>query len=87
MASKKYCIVPMCGNTFYVTPDKIFLNVPRNKNDRLRWCRAIKRDPKKNVPLAEKSHRHVCEDHFDVSSHYYYILKTYRPKALDNHCK
>lgn len=61
----KYCIVPMCSNTTFKTPNKIFIRVPENRNRRAKWLKACRRDVKdisdKNTAL------HVCEDHFNVS--------------------
>ncbi|GBM16477.1 hypothetical protein AVEN_94960-1 [Araneus ventricosus] len=55
------------SNTTVTTPDKLFIDVPRNYVIRKKWCKAMKRDPKLNPELSASSIRHVCRDHFDVS--------------------
>lgn len=69
----KYCIVPMCNNTSLSTPMKIFFNVPRNEENRQKWCKVMKRDEVKNVKLSATTPLFCCEDHFCVS----YLKITY----------
>lgn len=76
-SSKKYCMVPLCKNTTYTTPDKIFFSVPKNDAIRKKWCKAMRRDEKKNVKLSSISTIYCCEDHFDVSSYIYVYYLTY----------
>lgn len=60
----KWCIVPMCTNTSHTTPDKLFINVPKDPKTRKKWILACRR----NVSdISEKSTVYCCEDHFNVS--------------------
>lgn len=60
----KYCIVPICTNTTFRTPDKLFFNVPSDPKLRKKWYAVVKRDVK--TPFSAQATRHCCEDHFDV---------------------
>ncbi|XP_018567003.1 uncharacterized protein LOC108907698 isoform X2 [Anoplophora glabripennis] len=60
----KYCITPMCSNTTFTTPEKLFIRVPEEPSRRKQWLEACKRDP---ASLQSKSRAHVCEDHFNNS--------------------
>lgn len=61
----KWCIVPLCKNTSITTPEKCFIQVPKN-DEKLRklWIRQVRREPKE---FSKVSTIYVCEDHFDVS--------------------
>lgn len=63
----KYCIVPLCKNTTVKTPTKIFLRVPKDRNRRLNWLKACRREDK-DISNSSDS-LHVCEDHFNVSTY------------------
>ncbi|GFT38392.1 THAP-type domain-containing protein [Nephila pilipes] len=62
----KYCIVPLCANSTFKTPDKCFFDVPRKLDIREKWCKVMKRDFEKSTVLSKTSVRHVCEDHFNL---------------------
>lgn len=64
----KACIVPMCKNTAFKTPSKIFIRLPNSGQQarRKKWIKACRRDIK---DISEKSGAiYVCEDHFNVST-------------------
>lgn len=60
----KCCAVPMCKSTSISTPQKLFINVPKNAEVRKKWLTLARRDP---ASLTPTSTSHFCEDHFDVS--------------------
>lgn len=60
----KYCLVPLCKNTTVETPDKIFIRLPLDRNRRIKWLKACRRDIH---DISVSSGLHVCEDHFNVS--------------------
>lgn len=66
---RRSCVVPMCKNTTRSTPSKIFFSLPKREDIRRKWCKAMKRDEKKNAPLSSISGSNICEDHFLVSRH------------------
>lgn len=41
----KWCVVPNCENNTKKTPEKLFINVPRNKIMRKKWFTLARRDP------------------------------------------
>lgn len=69
----KYCIVPYCDSTSFKAPNKIFIRVPQNKNRRVKWIKACRRNmediSEKNTAL------HVCENHFNVSINFSISLR------------
>lgn len=60
-----YCAVPLCENTSFKTPEKIFFRIPQSSSLRKKWILVMRRDTIKNK-LSDKSTLHCCEDHFDV---------------------
>lgn len=60
----KWCIVPMCTNTSHTTPNKWFINVPKDPKTRKKWILASRRNA---GDISEKSTVYCCEDHFNVS--------------------
>lgn len=63
---KKYCFVPMCGNTLVTAPNKTYFSVPKNPATREEWCKAVKRDNGDYLPLSCLATHYCCEDHFNV---------------------
>lgn len=68
----KYCLVPCCKNTTIKTPNKIFIRLPFDRNRRTKWLKACRRDIRDISPNSNALH--VCEDHFNVSIEYYYLI-------------
>ncbi|KAL1487867.1 hypothetical protein ABEB36_015517 [Hypothenemus hampei] len=62
--SYKWCAVPQCENTSIKTPEKLFVNVPRQSKMRKKWLQMAGRDPK---DVKSNSHIYFCEDHFNIA--------------------
>ncbi|CAH1123022.1 unnamed protein product [Ceutorhynchus assimilis] len=60
-----WCIVPMCENTSIKTPQKTFIQVPRQENRRKLWLDMVRRNPKQ---FSKATSVFVCEDHFDLEN-------------------
>ena len=63
----KYCIVPLCKSTTFVTPSKIYIRLPDDPVRRNKWLKACRRDKSDIKRFA----RFLCKDHFKVDT---YIL-------------
>ncbi|XP_012279849.1 uncharacterized protein LOC105699442 [Orussus abietinus] len=60
-AMHKQCFVPNCNNSTTKTPNKIFINVPRNQDVRKLWCNAA------GCPIESLSYMaFCCQDHFNL---------------------
>ncbi|XP_057658791.1 uncharacterized protein LOC130895485 isoform X3 [Diorhabda carinulata] len=60
-----WCIVPECTNTSIKTPNKVFVQVPREEKRRKQWFQAIRRD---YASIKPGSPVFVCEDHFNLET-------------------
>ncbi|KAB0794888.1 hypothetical protein PPYR_11727 [Photinus pyralis] len=63
MPSRKWCFVPVCKNTSCITPNKIFVSVPKDIKRRQKWFAAARRNISE---VSKKSTMYCCEDHFDL---------------------
>lgn len=64
----KWCLVPGCTNTTIKTPKKVFVSVPKKPKMRKIWLKLARRNPDS---IRDDSTVFFCEDHFNVSRHYY----------------
>ncbi|KAJ8947854.1 hypothetical protein NQ318_010000 [Aromia moschata] len=60
-------------NTTVRTPGKVFVSLPRNREARESWQRAMGRS---NVFLSDKSTKYCSEDHFNEDLDNYRYFKT-----------
>ncbi|KAK5643721.1 hypothetical protein RI129_007566 [Pyrocoelia pectoralis] len=74
----KWCFVPKCTSTTFITPEKTFVTMPRDVKIRKMWFKAARRDYSKIT----SSDFYCCEDHFDnCQCHMFLIIiqhDTYR---------
>ncbi|XP_014292004.1 zinc finger protein 558 [Halyomorpha halys] len=60
------CAVPNCKNTTIKTPQKLFIQVPKDVKTRNVWLKQARRDPKLLSSLNNRLY--FCEDHFDLEN-------------------
>lgn len=65
----KWCVVQLCTNTSIKTPEKMFVSIPKNPEIRKKWLMLARRNPE---DIAASTNAFMCEDHFNVSKHFYY---------------
>ena len=62
--TRKWCFVPGCISSSAKTPNKLFVNVPKDVKRRRLWASAAKREDGRTV--TSKNPWYCCEDHFEV---------------------
>lgn len=67
----KYYVVPKCQSTTVKTTEKLFISLPNDLKARKLWQKAMRR----TTFVSNKGSKYCCEDHFDVSSSFEYIIK------------
>ncbi|KAI5745911.1 hypothetical protein M8J76_015455 [Diaphorina citri] len=88
----RYCLFPNCYNSTRRTPDKLFFNIPKEKDMKAKFLEAIQY--KDTKILNNSTPYYICEDHFELEEDVedwsrYKLLKecgkdTFKPKLKPN---
>ncbi|XP_026685222.1 uncharacterized protein LOC103517269 [Diaphorina citri] len=90
--TSRYCLFPSCYNSTRRTPDKLFFNIPKEKDMKAKFLEAIQY--KDTKILNNSTPYYICEDHFELEEDVedwsrYKLLKecgkdTFKPKLKPN---
>ncbi|XP_018910703.2 uncharacterized protein [Bemisia tabaci] len=61
------CFVPKCPHSSVSSPERIFFNVPRNR-DRITWYAAVGKQQRQQSASSLKSPQFCCDVHFDMNN-------------------
>ncbi|KAF4517946.1 hypothetical protein B566_EDAN005312, partial [Ephemera danica] len=76
----KSCYVPECMNTILNSPDKIFVTLPTDEENRRQWLLAANISKEELFDLPK--HLYFCEDHFQKSDFHNYMQYKAKMSAI-----